>query len=57
VEKLTDTQASSAREAPTPPVPTNARELKSAAVTTADLGNPFFVQIARGAESKAKEMK
>ena len=57
MEKLTDTQASSAREAPTPPVPTNARELKSAAVTTADLGNPFFVQIARGAESKAKEMK
>ena len=32
------------------------KELKSAAVTAGDLGNPFFVQIARGAESKAKEV-
>ncbi|MGB7838147.1 MAG: ABC transporter substrate-binding protein [Terrimicrobiaceae bacterium] len=32
------------------------KELKSAAVTAGDLGNPFFVQIARGAESKAKEI-
>ena len=31
-------------------------ELKSLAVTVGDLGNPFFVQIARGAESKAKEL-
>jgi ribose transport system substrate-binding protein len=32
------------------------KELKSVAVTVGDLGNPFFVQIARGAESKAKEV-
>jgi ribose transport system substrate-binding protein len=32
------------------------KELKSAAVTAGDLGNPFFVQIARGAEAKAKEI-
>jgi ribose transport system substrate-binding protein len=32
------------------------KELKSAAVTAGDLGNPFFVQIARGAEAKAKEV-
>ena len=32
------------------------KELKSAAVTVGDLGNPFFVQIARGAETKAKEI-
>ena len=32
------------------------KELKSLAVTVGDLGNPFFVQIARGAESKAKEL-
>ena len=32
------------------------KELKSAAVTVGDLGNPFFVQIARGAETKAKEV-
>ena len=31
------------------------KELKSVAVTVGDLGNPFFVQIARGAEAKAKE--
>jgi ribose transport system substrate-binding protein len=32
------------------------KELKSVAVTVGDLGNPFFVQIARGAEAKAKEI-
>ena len=32
------------------------KELKSVAVTVGDLGNPFFVQIARGAEAKAKEV-
>ncbi|HET9524004.1 MAG TPA: hypothetical protein VFO90_07215, partial [Terrimicrobiaceae bacterium] len=32
------------------------KELKSTAVTVGDLGNPFFVQIARGAETKAKEI-
>jgi ribose transport system substrate-binding protein len=32
------------------------KELKSVGVTVGDLGNPFFVQIARGAESKAKEI-
>ncbi len=32
------------------------KELKSVAVTVGDLGNPFFVQIARGAETKAKEI-
>ena len=32
------------------------KELKSAAVTVGDLGNPFFVQIAHGAEAKAKEI-
>ena len=32
------------------------KELKSVAVSVGDLGNPFFVQIARGAESKAKEV-
>jgi ribose transport system substrate-binding protein len=32
------------------------KELKSVAVTVGDLGNPFFVQIARGAETKAKEL-
>ena len=32
------------------------KELKSVAVTVGDLGNPFFVQIAHGAEAKAKEV-
>jgi ribose transport system substrate-binding protein len=32
------------------------KELKSVAVTVGDLGNPFFVQIAHGAEAKAKEI-
>jgi len=32
------------------------KELKSVAVTVGDLGNPFFVQIAHGAETKAKEI-
>ena len=32
------------------------RKLNSVAVTVPDLGNPFFVQVARGAEQKAKEI-
>jgi ribose transport system substrate-binding protein len=32
------------------------KELKSVGVTVGDLGNPFFVQIARGAEKEAKEV-
>jgi ribose transport system substrate-binding protein len=32
------------------------KELKSVGVTVGDLGNPFFVQIAHGAEHKAKEI-
>ncbi len=32
------------------------RKLNSVAVTVGDLGNPFFVQVAHGAEEKAKEI-
>jgi ribose transport system substrate-binding protein len=32
------------------------KELNSVALTVGDLGNPFFVQIAHGAETKAKEI-
>jgi ribose transport system substrate-binding protein len=32
------------------------KQLKSVGLTVGDLGNPFFVQIAHGAESKAKEI-
>src|SRR5690348_15086748 len=32
------------------------KKLNSLAVTVGDLGNPFFVQIAHGAEAKAKEI-
>lgn len=32
------------------------KELNSVALTVGDLGNPFFVQIAHGAEAKAKEI-
>lgn len=32
------------------------RPLKQIGVTVGDLGNPFFLQIAKGAESKAKEL-
>jgi ribose transport system substrate-binding protein len=32
------------------------KQLNSVAVTVGDLGNPFFVQIAHGAEAKAKEI-
>lgn len=32
------------------------RPLKSVGVTVGDLGNPFFVQIARGAEAKARQL-
>ncbi|MDO4698789.1 MAG: ABC transporter substrate-binding protein [Pasteurellaceae bacterium] len=34
----------------------NAKELKSIGITVGDLSNPFFVQIAKGAELKAKEL-
>lgn len=33
-----------------------AKKLTSVGVTVGDLGNPFFVQIGKGAESKAKEL-
>ncbi|MDH2435655.1 ABC transporter substrate-binding protein [Pokkaliibacter sp. MBI-7] len=33
-----------------------ATELKSIGLSVSDLGNPFFVQIAKGAEKKAKEL-
>lgn len=33
-----------------------AKELKSIGITVGDLANPFFVQIAKGAELKAKEL-
>lgn len=33
-----------------------AKELKSIGVTVGDLANPFFVQIAKGAELKAKSL-
>src|ERR687885_190369 len=32
------------------------KQLNSVAVTVGDLGNPFFVQIAHGAEAKAKQI-
>jgi ribose transport system substrate-binding protein len=32
------------------------KKLNSVALTVGDLGNPFFVQIAHGAEQKAKEI-
>lgn len=32
------------------------RPLKSVGLTVSDLGNPFFVQIAKGAEAKAKQL-
>ncbi|PXF32617.1 transcriptional regulator [Pokkaliibacter plantistimulans] len=34
----------------------HATELKSIGLSVSDLGNPFFVQIAKGAEKKAKEL-
>jgi len=36
--------------------PAGAAELKSVGITVGSLGNPFFVQIAKGAEAKAKEL-
>lgn len=33
-----------------------AQPLRSVAITVGDLGNPFFVQIAKGAEAKAREL-
>jgi len=32
------------------------RPLKSVGLTVGDLGNPFFVQVAKGAEAKAREL-
>ena len=32
------------------------KKLNSVALTVGDLGNPFFVQIAHGAEAKAKQI-
>jgi len=37
-------------------VPAHAAELTSIGVTVGSLGNPFFVQVVRGAEAKAKEL-
>jgi ribose transport system substrate-binding protein len=36
--------------------PANAQELTSVGITLGSLGNPFFVQVAKGAEAKAKEL-
>ncbi|MFD1625993.1 ABC transporter substrate-binding protein [Azospirillum griseum] len=36
--------------------PALAKDLKSIGVTVGNLGNPFFVQIVKGAEAKAKEL-
>lgn len=38
------------------PVAQAQRPLKSVGLTVGDLGNPFFVQIAKGAESRAREL-
>lgn len=37
-------------------LPASAQELTSVGVTVGSLGNPFFVQVAKGAEAKAKEL-
>ena len=36
--------------------PASAAELKSIGVTVGSLGNPFFVQVVKGAEARAKEL-
>lgn len=36
--------------------PDAAEELKSVGITVGNLGNPFFVQVVKGAEAKAKEL-
>src|SRR5690242_19248546 len=36
--------------------PAPAKDIKSIGITVGSLGNPFFVQIAKGAEAKAKEI-
>lgn len=36
--------------------PAAAKELKAVGVTVGNLGNPFFVQVVKGAEAKAKEI-
>ena len=36
--------------------PASAKDLKSVGVTVGSLGNPFFVQIVKGVEAKAKEL-
>ena len=38
------------------PVGAAQRPLKSVGLTVGDLGNPFFVQVAKGAEAKAREL-
>ncbi|MBV9491612.1 MAG: substrate-binding domain-containing protein, partial [Verrucomicrobia bacterium] len=38
------------------PALAESKKLNAVAVTVGDLGNPFFVQIAHGAEAKAKEI-
>lgn len=40
----------------TAPLAAQAKELKSIGVTVGDLANPFFVQITKGAEMKAREL-
>ena len=37
-------------------VPATAKDLTSIGVTVGNLGNPFFVQVVKGAEAKAKEL-
>lgn len=37
-------------------VPAHAKELKSVGVTVGNLGNPFFVQVVKGVEAKAREL-
>src|SRR6202007_3451569 len=38
------------------PASAETKKLNSVALTVGDLGNPFFVQIAHGAEAKAKQV-
>ncbi|MBV9997840.1 MAG: ABC transporter, partial [Verrucomicrobia bacterium] len=40
----------------TPPASAQNKKFNAVAVTVGDLGNPFFVQIAHGAEAKAKQL-
>jgi ribose transport system substrate-binding protein len=36
--------------------PASAADLKSIGITVGSLGNPFFVQVVKGAEARAKEI-